>query len=236
MSKLLIACEESQRVCAAFRKKGWEAYSCDIVECSGGHPEWHILGDALEALNGGCITTMDGNAHMIDQWDMLIAHPPCTYLSSVTSRHLSLRKNPAGKVVGRMWKLADAAVFFMRLMLADVPMIAVENPLGYMSRLYRKPDQIIHPYYFASGTGDESYEKKRTCLWLKNLPCLVRTSNLPPPEPHGYTASGKALNWEESITKNRAVVRSRTFPAIADAMAEQWSAYAEKERNQHVQA
>lgn len=156
---VLIACEESQRVCTEFRRLGHEAYSCDVQEPSGGHPEWHILGDVLEVLNPklvsrkhGCVqitsgeirfATMDGTEHCIDgRWDLIIAHPPCTYLSSATTRHLSLRCTPAEKVVDRMWKLAASAVFFMRFVLADCERICVENPSGFMSRLYRKPDQI----------------------------------------------------------------------------------------------
>lgn len=231
--KVLIACEESQRVCMAFREKGHEAYSCDIQNCSGGHPEWHIQGDALQIINGNTtFQTMDGEMHEIKgQWDLLIAHPPCTYLSAVTTRHLSLRMNSAEKVVERMWKVSESAVFFMRFILADCPRIAVENPMGFMSRLYRKPDQVIHPYYFAENKDDiANYQKKRTCLWLKNLPLLNKRNNLPAPEPYGYTKSGKPINFEEAHGKIKglncdkisAKARSKTFPAIAKAMAEQW--------------
>lgn len=221
--KVLVACEESQRVCTAFREKGHEAYSCDIQECSGGHPEWHIRGDALEALKGGIILTDDWVMHDIGKWDMLIAHPPCTYLSAVTTRHLSLRVTPPEKVVSRMWNLAEAAVFFMNFALADIPKIAIENPKGYMARLWRKPDQMIHPYYFAESEEDESYEKKGTCLWLKGLPPLQRTSHLPEPKPKSFSPhTGKAYYFEESVTTDRAKNRSKTFPAVARAMAEQW--------------
>lgn len=231
--KVLVACEESQEVCKAFRAKGHEAYSCDIQECSGGHPEWHILGDALLYINGSCqFTTMDGTYHRIDsKWDILIAHPPCTYLSGVTTRHLSLRCNSAEKVIERFWKLAKSAVFFMQFALADCDKICVENPSGFMSTLWRKPDDTIHPYYFAKSMNDiENYQKKRTCLWLKNLPLLARTNNFPPPEPYGYTKSGKPINFEEAHGKikgiprngNSAKLRSKTFPGIAEAMAEQW--------------
>ena len=160
--KVLVACEESQEVCKAFRAKGHEAYSCDIQECSGGHPEWHILGDALLYINGSCqFTTMDGTYHRIDsKWDILIAHPPCTYLSGVTTRHLSLRCNSAEKVIERFWKLAKSAVFFMQFALADCDEICVENPSGFMSTLWRKPDDTIHPYYFAKSMNDiENYQK-----------------------------------------------------------------------------
>lgn len=229
--KVLVACEESQTVCKAFREKGHEAYSADIQDCSGGHIEWHIVGDVLKIINGGTFKTEDSTLHNVEKWDLIIAHPPCTYLSSVTTRHLSLRVTPAEKVVNRMWKVAESAVFFMQIACADCDRIAVENPVGYMSKLWRKPDQIIHPYYFAADKNDiANYQKKRTCLWLKGLPLLQRTTNLEPPKPYGYTKSGKPINFEEAHGKipgldcdnNSAKARSKTFPGIAQAMAEQW--------------
>lgn len=232
---VLIACEESQEVCKAFRARGHRAFSCDIQECSGGHPEWHILGDALEALNppDGCFATQDGITHTHTQWDLLIAHPPCTYLSNVATRMYSLRCTPAEKVTKRWEERARAAVFFMRFMLADIPMIAVENPVGFMNTAYRKADQIIHPYYFADGTDDaENYHNKRTCLWLKGLPPLKKTAELPPPPPmyicNGEKSKGKRIGWTEGMRGihggqvERAKARSKTFPGIAKAMAEQW--------------
>lgn len=126
--KVLIACEESQEVCKAFRARGHEAYSCDIQEPSGGHPEWHILGDALKALEGGQVMTMDGVTHDVGKWDLLIAHPPCTYLSNAATRSFSLRVTPAEKVVARWAERVKAAIFFMRFMLADVPKIASREP------------------------------------------------------------------------------------------------------------
>lgn len=153
--KVLIACEESQAVCTAFRKLGHEAYSCDIQECSGGHPEWHIMGDVIPLINGNCeFNTMDGIKHTIEgRWDMLIAHPPCTYLTNVATRHYSLKCTPAEKVVERMKKREEAIVFFMQIMLADVPRIAVENPIGRMNTVFRKADQVIHPYMFSRGAA-----------------------------------------------------------------------------------
>jgi hypothetical protein len=229
--KVLIACEESQTVCKAFRERGHEAYSCDIQEPSGGHPEWHILGDAIAALDGGVITTMDGKQHDVGKWDLLIAHPPCTYLSNVATRSFSLRCTPAEKVVKRWENRAKAAIFFMHFILADIPHIAVENPVGFMNTGYRKPDQIIHPYMFADSVEDgENYHEKRTCLWLKNLPLLKRTSNLPVPPPM-YISQGKTpkkVGWCEGMRgttngqEGRAKARSKTFSGIADAMAEQW--------------
>lgn len=227
MGKVLIACEESQSVCKAFRERGHEAYSCDIQEPSGGHPEWHIHGDAIAALQGGKIVTMDGVTHDIGKWDLLIAHPPCTYLSNVATRAFSLRCTPPEKVVERWQARAQAAVFFMYFALADIPKIAVENPVGFMNSAYRKPDMVIHPYQFATGTDDaENYHKKRTCLWTKGLPELIPTADLPEPnlaEIYGRYPSGKTPCWEDTVKgKDRGKLRSKTFPGIAAAMAEQW--------------
>ena len=223
--KVLVACEESQEVCKAFRELGHEAYSCDLAPCSGGHPEWHIQSDCIPLMRGGQrFKTMDGEEHTAPaRWDLIIAHPPCTYLSSVTTRHLSLRCNPPEKVVARMWDVAAAAVFFMHCIYANADRVCVENPSGYMSRLFRKPDQTVHPYFFATDPNDtENYEKKRTCFWLRNLPPLERKTDLPAPPPKYYMASGKPANFEEAAKGNRSQVRSKTFPGIARAMAEQW--------------
>lgn len=222
--KVLVACEESQTVCKAFRERGHEAYSCDIQEPSGGHPEWHILGDALKAIEGGQIVTMDGKAHDVDKWDLLIAHPPCTYLSNACTRGFSLRCTPAEKVADRWKNRAEAAVFFMYFALAPIEHIAVENPVGFMNTAYRKADQIIDPYMFAESENDtENFVTKRTCLWTKNLPNL-KTNGLKKPnnaELFGVYKSGKAKTWEDSFSRS-AKERSKTFPGIAKAMAEQW--------------
>ena len=224
MMRVLIACEESQTVCKAFRKRGYEAYSCDIQEPSGGHPEWHILGDALEAIKGGKIMTMDGVEHDVGRWDLLIAHPPCTYLSNVATRHFSLRCTAPEKVVARWNERAKAAVFFMRFLCANAERIAIENPVGFMNTAYRKPDQVVHPYMFAKTAEDtENYVTKATSLWLVNLP-LLRGTGLPKPDNaalFGRMPSGKARTWEDSFSRN-GKVRSKTFPAVANAMAEQW--------------
>lgn len=231
--KVLIACEESQEICSAFRRLGHEAYSCDLQECSGGHPEWHICDDALRYINGECgFFTSDGAYHAIEtKWDLLIAHPPCTYLSCAGNRHLSLKHTTAEKVIDRQWRLAESAVFFMQFALADCEKICIENPLGYMSRLWRTPDQIIHPYFFAQNINDRrNYQLKRTCLWLKNLPPLLHQNNFPPPAPSGYTSKGKALYFTDCHGKikgiqcdsNSAKARSKTFPGVAQAMALQW--------------
>ena len=222
--KILVACEESQEVCKAFRAKGHEAYSCDLQEPSGGHPEWHILGDALDAVKGGRIVTMDGETHSVGTWDMLIAHPPCTYLSNVATRAFSLRYTSPEKIIERWEKRACSAVFFMHFALAEIDKICVENPVGFMNRAYRKPNQVINPYQFADGISDaENYVTKRTCLWLKNLPPL-KGNNLPKPDNFsiwGRTPSGNARTWEDTYSRS-ARVRSKTFPGIAKAMAEQW--------------
>ena len=224
---VLIACEESQRVCTAFRERGHRAFSCDIQECSGGHAEWHICGDVIPLINGRCkFTTMDGKTHEIaDKWDLIIAHPPCTYLSNVSTRSFSLKCSPAEKVVERWKNRAEAAVFFMYFALADCDRIAIENPVGFMNSAYRKASQIIDPYQFANSVDDkENYVTKRTCLWLKGLPNL-ETNDLPKPnnkEIFGEYKNGKARTWEECVSTDRAKNRSKTFEGIAQAMAEQW--------------
>lgn len=234
--RVLVACEESQAVTKEFRRLGHEAYSCDIIECSGGHPEWHIQGDALKLINGNCVfMTADGEWHYLQgTWDTLIAFPPCTYLTSAGTRHYSLRINPEWKVRQREALRDEAVNFFLAFANADCERIAIENPVGYMNTHWRKPDQIIHPYFFAESEKDEdNYVQKRTCLWLKCLPTLKRNSDLPKPEPkyicQGEKCKGKAIGWCEGIKgttggqAGRAKARSKTFPGIAKAMAEQWA-------------
>lgn len=228
--RVLVACEESQEVCKAFRALGHEAYSCDIQEPSGGHPEWHILGDCLPILGGCCeVQTMNKTLHVIPgRWDLIIAHPPCTYLSNVATRSFSLKCAPAEKVVKRWENRAKAAVFFMHFALADAERVAIENPVGFMSTAYKKADQIIHPYMFADNEQDkEQYVTKATCLWLKGLPPL-KTNGLPKPDNaaiYGRMPSGKARTWEDTYSRS-GKVRSKTFPGIARAMAEQWGGLA----------
>lgn len=208
--KVLIACEESQEVCKAFRELGHESYSCDIQEPSGGHPEWHILGDALKAIEGGQVTTMDGQVHDVGKWDMLIAHPPCTYLSNAGARFLY----PKGVLnEDRLRKGLHAKDFFLRFWWSDIPKIAVENPIP--SSVYCLPDytQIIQPYQFGHPF------KKKTCLWLKSLPGLLPTSQIAPEQCESTKVAG---NWFNSGGKNRQANRAKTFPGIARAMAEQW--------------
>jgi len=174
---------------------------------------------------------MDGAAHKIDgEWDMIIAFPPCTYLTSAGTRHYSLRINPPEKVEARIKEREKAVDFFLRFANADCEKIAIENPVGYMNSAWRKPDQIIHPYYF----GDNA--QKRTCLWLKGLPKLEPTNMLPKPEPM-YICEGKAIGWCEGMRnikggqKERAKARSKTFPGISRAMAEQWAGMSERSEN-----
>lgn len=236
--RVLVACEESQEVCKAFRRLGHEAYSCDIQEPSGGHPEWHILGDALVSIQGGRLYTMDGQPHDIPAWDLIIAHPPCTYLTDAANRVYSLRVTPPDKVVARMKKREEAIVFFMQFALANCDRVAVENPKGRISTVWRPPDQYIDPYMFAASTEDtENYVCKRTGLWLRGLPKL-RGNGLPKPEPKStriQTTTGrkKTNTWTEGCKTqggmDRSKIRSKTFPGIARAMAEQWGGDARTE-------
>lgn len=206
--RVLIACEESQEVCKAFRVLGHEAYSCDIQEPSGGHPEWHILGDALEALDGGTVTTMDGVKHTVGDWDMLIAHPPCTHLSVSGARWFAEGRKPLSLRY-------EAAAFFLRFAEANVPRIAIENPVSVMSTLWRKPDCVIHPWQFGHP------EEKTTCLWLKSLPKLQPT-NIVREEMLALPKKERERNHFMSPGPERAKLRSKTYVGIARAMAEQW--------------
>jgi len=206
--RVLLACEESQSVCTEFRERGHEAFSCDLLDCSGEHPEWHIKGDVLEIINQG--------------WDLMIAFPPCTHLAVSGARHF---KNKIED--GRQQQGID---FFMKMVNAPINKIAIENPIGIMSSEWRKPDQIIQPYYF----GDDAM--KFTCLWLKNLPKLVHIKqndlfeNQTWIEPTYVTTRNNTTynKWfvetGRITTKNglRAKIRSKTFKGIANAMAKQW--------------
>jgi len=206
--KVLIACEESQTVTKEFRKIGIEAYSCDIQECSGGHPEWHIKGDAIaEAYSG--------------KYDMMICFPTCTYLT-VSGLHWN-KKQPE-----RANKTEDALVFVKKLMDAPIEFIALENPVGCISTRIRKPNQTINPHQF----GDDA--SKRTCLWLKGLPNLIPTNNVAPRLVDGkkrwanqmdngqnitYDENNKIVGWNDPRIKG---LRSKTYKGIAEAMATQW--------------
>ena len=184
---ILVACEESQAVCIAFRELGFNAFSCDRLPCSGGHPEWHIQDDAIEAINSR-------------KWDAVIAFPPCTDLAVSGARHFER-------------KIADGSQqrsieFFMKFTKCEI--FAIENPIGIMSKHFRKPDQIIQPWQFGHG------ETKATCLWLKGLPKL---------KPTNIVEGREQRIWKMPPSKDRAKLRSKTFPGIAKAMAEQWGDY-----------
>lgn len=224
--KILIACEESQTVCKAFREKGFEAYSCDIQEPSGGHPEWHILGDALKAIEGGRIVTMDGKTHDIGKWDLMIAHPPCTYLTVTGNRWFNVARY-GEKAIQRIKEREKAAEFFMEFARCRITRVAIENPIGYMSTVYRKPDQIIQPYMF----GEPA--RKATCLWLKGLPKLTPTNIVAPKIIIYKNGKGTDNPWHMETIKlpatERAKMRSKTFAGIADAIAVQWGNYIRNE-------
>ena len=233
--KILIACEESQKVCIAFRNKGHEAYSCDIIDCSGEHPEWHIKDDVIPLLNGNCtFTTCDGTSHTIeDKWDMIIAFPPCTHLAVSGARHFEKKRED-----GRQ---EEAIEFFAQFLNADCNKIVIENPVGIISGDYikqhfptlcekyglpKKPTQIIHPWHF----GDNY--KKQTCLWEFGVAPLVPKVTKEPPTDYIEWIDKKTgkkkrqERWYYEALKlppsERAKVRSKTFDGIALAMAEQW--------------
>ena len=199
MPRLLVGCEESQRVCMAFREIGWEAYSCDLMPCSGGHPEWHIQDNVLYHLEG---------------WDMMILHPPCTYLSNAGARHLY----KGGKLQEDRYKQGLLAkAFFMRLYSANCPRICIENPRP--SGIYDLPPatQVIQPCDFY---GELNPYTKATLLWLKGLPPLKPVE---PVEPIGSWCRGRYADLEAAITGvSRQIVRSKSFYGVAKAMAEQW--------------
>ena len=217
-----MACEESQEVCKAFRNIGWEAYSCDIQECSGGHPEWHIRQDCLPLLNGDCtFQTEDGEKHtIVGRWDLIIAHPPCTDLAVSGARHFA-RKRADGSQ-------QKSIEFFMEFTKTNCNHVAIENPICIMSTAWRKPDQIIQPYQYGHPV------RKSTCLWLKGLPQLVPTNivELGEFDKHGFSIggalryatdeNGKILSWKDPRT---AKLRSKTFHGIAMAFANQWGTY-----------
>ena len=207
---VLVACEESQRVCIAFRERGHNAFSCDIETCSGGHPEWHIMQDVIPLLDGRCnFKTMDGIEHSIDgKWDLIIAHPPCTYLSNAGARFLY----PKGVLnEERLAKGMIAKDFFMHFYNADCDRIAIENPIP--SKVYGLPPytQTIQPWMFGHPV------QKKTCLWLNGLPELRPTNVVE--ERQSTKIPG---NWFNSGGKERQKNRAKTFPGIARAMSEQW--------------
>ena len=225
--KVLVACEESQRVCIAFREKGHEAYSCDIIDCSGGHPEWHIMQDVIPLLNGNCeFETVDGTKHKIEgKWDLIIAHPPCTYLTVTGNRWFNVDKY-GDKAIEREKLREKAADFFMHFWNADCDNVVIENPIGHMSTYFRKPDQIVHPYYFAEAEYDENCERKSTCLWMRGVKPLTYDIKYQPRVIQYKNGKGTDSPWHihtmSLLPDERAKARSKTFPGIAKAMAEQW--------------
>lgn len=233
--KILVACEESQAVTKELRRLGHEAYSCDIIECSGGHPEWHIMQDVLPLLNGNCnFKTCNCEEHEVTgKWDMIIAFPPCTHLAVSGAAHFE-RKREDGRQ-------REGIEFFCQFLNINCDKVVVENPVNIISGDYivkwfpelaekydlpRKPTQIIQPYEH----GDNA--RKKTCLWLKGLPELVPTNIVDPGviDKHGHSVgasatfardeNGKILSWNDPRT---AKIRSKTFPGIAKAMANQWA-------------
>lgn len=201
--KILVACEESQTVTKAFRNKGHEAYSCDILPCSGGHPEWHIQGNVIPLLN--------------DKWDLIIAHPPCTRLTVAANKYY--KPEYADRFPDIHNEREEAVKFFMFFTNLRCPRVAIENPIGIMSTKYKKPTQIIQPYQFGHK------ERKATCLWLKGLPCLVPTDIVQPDIirlKSGKTDSKLHYETLKLPKEERAKVRSKTFKGIAEAMADQW--------------
>jgi len=201
--RILVACEESQAVTKEFRKLGHEAYSCDIIECTGGHPEWHIMGDVRKVLS--------------EKWDMIIAFPPCTHLAVSGAVHFAKKRAD-----GRQ---QQAIEFFMLFANHECPLVVIENPVGIMSTIWRKPNQIIQPWQFGHP------ESKKTCLWLKGLPNLVHTNVLPKPlngrwdnqtldGQNRLLVNGKWIAYNDPRTP---ALRSKTYDGVATAMAEQWS-------------
>ena len=222
---VLVACEESQRVCTAFREKGHNAFSCDILPCSGGHPEWHIQGDVLPLLNGNCeFWTKDKDWrgvcwHFIQgKWDLIIAHPPCTYLTNAGACRMYPKKGQIDP--NRFAKAMEAKKFFMDFLNADCEKICIENPIPLSVVELPEKTQVIQPYEFG-----HPYTKK-TYLWLKGLPNLVPTNIV---EPVGPYVCGNAEIWKKQAAKGivygkekSAKHRSKTFEGIAQAMADQW--------------
>lgn len=206
---VLIACEESQRVCKAFREKGFQAFSADIQEPSGGHPEWHILGDVSLLLNGCCdFETMTGDKYKVWYWELVIAHPPCTYL---TNANVYCDKKTTDKSDERYRLGLDGAAFWWKCYNAKSVHVCVENPIPQKRFNLPHYSQIISPHMFGS------IYSKRTCLWLKSLPELKPTNVYLNPVPCSQSS------WF-NVSGDRHKIRSKTFPQIAKAMAEQWGA------------
>lgn len=210
--RVLVACEESQAVCKAFRALGHEAYSCDILECSGGHPEWHFKKSIFEVIKRE------------PKFDLMVAHPPCTFLTVTGNRWFDVEKY-GDKAIKRAKDREDAIDFFIKLASFDIKYIAIENPIGIISTRWRKPNQIIQPWQY----GHEA--QKTTCLWTKNLPNLTPTKIVGKGEMVEFKSGKKMPKWYADAFYNcktkeeRSTIRSKTFQGIANAMASQWSEY-----------
>jgi len=226
--KVLVACEESQTVTKALRDLNHDAFSCDLLPCSGGHPEWHYQQDVFDIIDKG--------------WDLMIAHPPCTFLSVSGAQWLSHpedkdlpfdERRPNPKYPNRRQDMLDSVEFVKKLYNVDIPYIAIENPIGLLSSRWRKPNQIIQPYMF----GDEA--TKTTCLWLKNLPLLTPTEIVDKGERTVFASGKSHPKWYADALKNaktkeeRQTLRSKTFQGIATAMASQWSEYILNQLNEN---
>ncbi|RMA66379.1 hypothetical protein [Ulvibacter antarcticus] len=231
--KILVACEESQAITKELRALGHDAYSCDLLPCSGGHPEWHFNYDVFQVIeeNGGTLQ----NGSLVNDgldWELMIAHPPCTFLAVSGARWYyhpddsgmpTSERRPHPRFPDRAEHREEAVEFFIRLCEAPIEKIAVENPVGIISTRYRKPNQTVHPWMF----GDEA--SKSTCLWLKNLPLLEATDIVGKGE-RVVLSSGKSLpKWYSDALTNakssaeRRTLRSKTFKGMAEAMALQWT-------------
>ena len=216
---VLVACEESQAITIELRLLGHNAFSCDLQDCSGGFPEWHYKGDCLNIINGSTtFKTCDGLTHNIkDKFDLVICHPPCTYLSFAGNKYLNVDIY-GDKALKRLQLREQAFDFAMKLYNCNCDHVAMENPKGYINSKFRSPDQTINPFQF----GDPFY--KVTCLWLRGLPLLLPDYQIPPPEPVYIQDNGKKRYWVETVSAgNRQKIRSKTFPNVARAIAWQFT-------------
>jgi hypothetical protein len=231
--KVLVACEESQAVTKELRKLGHEAYSCDLLPCSGGHPEWHFNCDIFEVIQNFGGELQNGDVlESIDEWEMMVAHPPCTYLSVSGAKWYyhpddkdlpTSDRRPHPRFPNRAKHRDEALDFFIKLMSVPIDRIAIENPVGIISTKYRKPNQIVQPWMF----GDEA--TKTTCFWTKNLPDLEPTKIVGKGERITFKSGKSQPKWySDALTKaktneERQTLRSKTFPGLAKAIAKQWS-------------
>ena len=216
--RILIGCEESQRMCSAFRAKGHEAYSCDVQCCSGDHPEWHILQDVLEILGGGIAHLQNGETVTIPGWDMIIAHPPCTFMSNAGACRMYPRKGQIDPE--RFAKAMEAKEFFMKILNADCEKICVENPRPMKCIGLPHESQRIQPYQFGEPWSKETY------LWLKGLPPLMATEVLAEYKPYVSCGTSRNKGRKDKSGMSRAggaqKIRSKSFEGICKAMAAQW--------------